>query len=119
MPPLQNAGWIFNLGEEYLSNTDTSSRPLDVLIMAAGLGTRMKSNRAKVLHELGGMPLIAHVARTAKALDPRRILVVVGHQAEEVLIVIPNGSPRERSPVMAYFSPCALSPSSQVSNAST
>jgi len=60
------------------------SRSLNILIMAAGLGTRMKSNRAKVLHELGGIPLIAHVARTAKALDPRQILVVVGHQAEEV-----------------------------------
>jgi bifunctional UDP-N-acetylglucosamine pyrophosphorylase / glucosamine-1-phosphate N-acetyltransferase len=58
--------------------------PLEVLIMAAGLGTRMKSRRAKVLHELGGSPLIAHVCRTAKALDPRKILVVVGHQAEQV-----------------------------------
>ena len=44
----------------------------------------MKSNRAKVLHELGGSPLIAHVTRTAQALDPQRIIVVVGHQAEEV-----------------------------------
>ncbi len=52
--------------------------------MAAGLGTRMKSKRAKVLHELGGSPLIAHVTRTAQALDPRGILVIVGHQAEEV-----------------------------------
>src|SRR5215210_1622576 len=52
--------------------------------MAAGLGTRMKSNRAKVLHELGGAPLIAHVSRAAQALNPRSILVVVGHQAEEV-----------------------------------
>ena len=52
--------------------------------MAAGLGTRMKSQRAKVLHELGGSPLIAHVVRTAQALDPKTILVVVGHQAEEV-----------------------------------
>jgi len=52
--------------------------------MAAGLGTRMKSNRAKVLHELDGLPLIAHVARTAQALEPQRIVVVVGHQAEEV-----------------------------------
>lgn len=63
---------------------DSTSRPLNVLIMAAGLGTRMKSRRAKVLHELGGSPLIAHVARAAKALDPQRILVIVGHQAEEV-----------------------------------
>ena len=52
--------------------------------MAAGLGTRMKSNRAKVLHELGGLPLIAHVVRAAQALGPQAILVVVGHQAEEV-----------------------------------
>jgi len=67
-----------------MSNNHTSSKPLNVLVMAAGLGTRMKSQRAKVLHELGGSPLIAHVVRTAQALDPRTILVVVGHQAEEV-----------------------------------
>jgi bifunctional UDP-N-acetylglucosamine pyrophosphorylase/glucosamine-1-phosphate N-acetyltransferase len=67
-----------------MSNNHTSSKPLNVLVMAAGLGTRMKSQRAKVLHELGGSPLIAHVVRTAQALDPKTILVVVGHQAEEV-----------------------------------
>ena len=44
----------------------------------------MKSNRAKVLHELGGSPLIAHVSRTAQALEPQAIIVIVGHQAEEV-----------------------------------
>lgn len=65
-------------------NDSTQSKPLNVLVMAAGLGTRMKSNRAKVLHELGGRPLIAHVVRTAQTLDPRTILVIVGHQAEEV-----------------------------------
>jgi bifunctional UDP-N-acetylglucosamine pyrophosphorylase/glucosamine-1-phosphate N-acetyltransferase len=52
--------------------------------MAAGLGTRMKSQRAKVLHELGGAPLIAHVVRAAQALEPRAIITIVGHQAEEV-----------------------------------
>ena len=57
---------------------------LSVVILAAGLGTRMKSRRAKVLHELGGLPLITHVVRAVQALDPHRILVVVGHQAEEV-----------------------------------
>lgn len=62
----------------------TTPRPLNVLIMAAGLGTRMKSKRAKVLHGLGGAPLIAHVVRAARALEPHRIVVVVGHQAEEV-----------------------------------
>src|SRR6266404_5999642 len=57
---------------------------LDVLILAAGLGTRMKSKRAKVLHELGGTALIAYVCRTAQALNPGKIYVVVGHQAAEV-----------------------------------
>src|ERR1051326_1770561 len=52
--------------------------------MAEGLGTRMKSNRAKVLHELSGQTLIAHVVRTAASLNPQRIYVVVGHQADEV-----------------------------------
>jgi bifunctional UDP-N-acetylglucosamine pyrophosphorylase/glucosamine-1-phosphate N-acetyltransferase len=63
---------------------ETERKQLNVLVMAAGLGTRMKSKRAKVLHELAGRPLIAHVARTAATLDPKTILVVVGHQAEEV-----------------------------------
>jgi bifunctional UDP-N-acetylglucosamine pyrophosphorylase/glucosamine-1-phosphate N-acetyltransferase len=70
--------------ENLLTNDTTQTRPLNVLVMAAGLGTRMKSNRAKVLHELAGRPLIAHVVRTAQSLEPRTILVVVGHQAEEV-----------------------------------
>ncbi|MDT7540460.1 MAG: bifunctional UDP-N-acetylglucosamine pyrophosphorylase / glucosamine-phosphate N-acetyltransferase [Acidobacteriota bacterium] len=59
---------------------------LDVLILAAGLGTRMRSATAKVLHKLGGRPLIAHVCHTARALvrEGRPVYVVVGHQAEEV-----------------------------------
>ncbi|MGI8917909.1 MAG: bifunctional UDP-N-acetylglucosamine diphosphorylase/glucosamine-1-phosphate N-acetyltransferase GlmU [Pyrinomonadaceae bacterium] len=52
--------------------------------MAAGMGTRMKSQKAKVLHELGGRPIIAHVVQKALALQPRKIFVVVGHQAESV-----------------------------------
>lgn len=65
--------------------TDKSGNEnLHVLVMAAGLGTRMKSKRAKVLHELGGLPLIAHVCRAAKSLAPKTIYVVVGHQAAEV-----------------------------------
>src|SRR5438132_13807288 len=65
-------------------NEITPDRPLDILILAAGLGTRMKSGRAKVLHKLGGRPLIAHVCRTAAKLNPRRIYVVVGYQANAV-----------------------------------
>ena len=58
------------------------NQPLKILILAAGLGTRMKSGRAKVLHELGGLPLITYVCRTAQALGPAKIYVIVGHQAE-------------------------------------
>src|SRR5260370_18893952 len=57
---------------------------LDILVLAAGLGTRMKSRQAKVLHKLGGRALIAHVCRVAASLNPRTIYVVVGHQADEV-----------------------------------
>jgi bifunctional UDP-N-acetylglucosamine pyrophosphorylase/glucosamine-1-phosphate N-acetyltransferase len=69
-------------------NPGEHHKPLEVFILAAGLGTRMRSRRAKVLHELGGLPLIAHVCRTAQALEPRRIYVVVGHQAAEVEEVV-------------------------------
>jgi bifunctional UDP-N-acetylglucosamine pyrophosphorylase/glucosamine-1-phosphate N-acetyltransferase len=65
-----------------------NNEKLSVVILAAGLGTRMKSRRAKVLHELGGLPLITHVVKTAQELDPQTILVVVGHQAEEVEKVV-------------------------------
>jgi bifunctional UDP-N-acetylglucosamine pyrophosphorylase/glucosamine-1-phosphate N-acetyltransferase len=56
-----------------------------VVILAAGLGTRMKSARAKVLHQAGGKTLIEHVVDTALRLtSPERVFVVVGHQAEAV-----------------------------------
>jgi bifunctional UDP-N-acetylglucosamine pyrophosphorylase/glucosamine-1-phosphate N-acetyltransferase len=63
---------------------ETVPVPLDVLILAAGLGTRMRSRTAKVLHRLGGRPLIAHVCQKATALEPNHIYVIVGHQAELV-----------------------------------
>ena len=69
-------------------NPGAHHKPLEVFILAAGLGTRMKSKRAKVLHELGGLPLITHVCRTAQTLEPRGIFVVVGHQAAEVEEVV-------------------------------
>jgi len=58
---------------------------ITVVILAAGLGTRMKSRQAKVLHRAGGKPLVEHVISTALEITaPERILVVVGHQASEV-----------------------------------
>ncbi len=63
--------------------------PVTVVILAAGLGTRMKSRRAKVLHRAGGRYLIEHVLRTAQSIaPPERIFVVVGHQAAEVRAAI-------------------------------
>jgi len=59
--------------------------PITVVILAAGLGTRMKSKRAKVLHEAGGKPLIDHVVSAALEIAaPRDVYVVAGHQAEQV-----------------------------------
>jgi bifunctional UDP-N-acetylglucosamine pyrophosphorylase/glucosamine-1-phosphate N-acetyltransferase len=57
---------------------------VDVVIMAAGKGTRMKSRLPKVLHRLGGRPLIEHVIDTAVALAARRTIVITGHGAEGV-----------------------------------
>jgi bifunctional UDP-N-acetylglucosamine pyrophosphorylase/glucosamine-1-phosphate N-acetyltransferase len=57
---------------------------LEVVILAAGQGTRMKSRLPKVLHTVGGRPLLEHVIRTAQALEPAAIHVVVGHGSEQV-----------------------------------
>ena len=55
------------------------------VILAAGLGTRMKSRQAKVLHRAGGTSLLEHVVKTALAVtSPERVFAVVGHQAERV-----------------------------------
>jgi len=65
-------------------------RNLNIVILAAGLGTRMRSNRAKVLHNLDGRPLINHVCETALSMEPKMIYVVVGHQAEKVETAVLN-----------------------------
>lgn len=55
-----------------------------VVILAAGKGTRLKSANPKVLHRVGGTPMVGHVLRTAQALGPQSVTLVVGHQAERV-----------------------------------
>jgi bifunctional UDP-N-acetylglucosamine pyrophosphorylase/glucosamine-1-phosphate N-acetyltransferase len=57
---------------------------LDVIVLAAGMGKRMRSDLPKVLHPLAGRPLLSHVLDAARALSPRRIVVVHGHGAEKV-----------------------------------
>lgn len=67
-----------------MDETSSDQKPLDILILAAGLGTRMRSNLAKVLHRLDDRPLINHVCKSAASLAPRKIYVVIGHQGEDV-----------------------------------
>lgn len=61
-----------------------TERPWVCLVLAAGKGTRMNSDLAKVLHEIDGRSLLGHVLHTAAVLPLARTIVVVGHQAEEV-----------------------------------
>jgi bifunctional UDP-N-acetylglucosamine pyrophosphorylase/glucosamine-1-phosphate N-acetyltransferase len=58
--------------------------PLDVIVLAAGQGKRMRSDLPKVLHPLAGKALLAHVLDTARGLAPRKTIVVHGHGAERV-----------------------------------
>jgi bifunctional UDP-N-acetylglucosamine pyrophosphorylase/glucosamine-1-phosphate N-acetyltransferase len=62
--------------------------PLNIVILAAGKGTRMKSERPKVLHPLAGRPLLAHVLAAANVLQPARICVVYGHGGEVLPLAI-------------------------------
>jgi len=55
-----------------------------IVILAAGLGTRMKSGLAKALHSLAGLPLIQHVLNAASGIAPEKIVLVLGHQADKV-----------------------------------
>lgn len=57
---------------------------LDIVILAAGQGTRMRSALPKVLHPVAGKPMLGHVIDCARALSPRRIHVVIGHGADKV-----------------------------------
>jgi len=62
--------------------------PLSVVVLAAGQGTRMKSDLPKVLHKIGGIPLLSHVIRAAQALDVADITVVYGHGGDQVQSVL-------------------------------
>lgn len=59
-----------------------------VIILAAGMGTRMKSDKAKVLHEIQGRPMILYVVETARMIAGDDVIVVIGNQAQEVRSII-------------------------------
>ena len=66
------------------------SAPLCVIILAAGKGTRMKSSRAKVLHEVFYRPMLHHVLDSVTPLSPDSTIVIVGHQKEAVTGILDN-----------------------------
>src|SRR4030095_3584589 len=63
---------------------------LNIAILAAGVGKRMRSGLPKVLHPLGGRPLLAHVIETSRKLGAKRICVVYGHGGDEVRARFPD-----------------------------
>ncbi len=69
-------------------------RDCAVIVLAAGLGTRMKSSKAKVLHEIAGLPMICYPVRAAAKLKLSPIVVVVGHQGDEVESVLRDFLPK-------------------------
>src|ERR1700746_2540923 len=70
-----------------------ASKDLAVVILAAGKGTRLKSSLAKVLHRAGGRSLVEQVLRACAPLGAKKTVVVVGHQAEQVMaVVVPTGA---------------------------
>ena len=68
-------------------------RPVALIVLAAGAGTRMNSDVPKPLHELGGRPLVAHALSTGRALEPERVIVVTGHGAEAVEAAVAEADP--------------------------
>jgi len=72
---------------------NTFDESLAVVILAAGQGTRMRSSLPKVLHRIGGRPLVGHVLDTARDLAPAHVLVVVRHQRDQVAEAVTGISP--------------------------
>jgi bifunctional UDP-N-acetylglucosamine pyrophosphorylase / glucosamine-1-phosphate N-acetyltransferase len=77
-------------------------KAIDVVIMAAGKGTRMKSRLPKVLHRLAGRPLLQHVIDTVSALDARRIVIVTGSGADEVEAAVADWARSGTGPVTQF-----------------
>ena len=70
---------------------------LQVVILAAGKGTRMRSSVPKVLHKIADKPMLFHVIETATLLSPKEIIVVIGHESERV-----------KHETIQYFSDCEI-----------
>jgi len=60
-------------------------KDLNVVIMAAGKGTRMKSKLPKVLHKVAGEPMLSHVINSAKQLEPNKIITIIGYESNQII----------------------------------
>jgi len=72
------------VAEPALTTTAPASRPLYAVVLAAGAGTRMRSSTPKVLHEIGGRTLLAHALEAVRTVGADEVVVVVGHDADQV-----------------------------------
>jgi len=72
---------------------EPSSNSLEIIVLAAGQGTRMRSELPKVLHNLAGRPLLAHVLDSVSALNPTRVHVVVGYRGDAVRTAVQAANP--------------------------
>jgi len=84
-----------------------------VIILAAGLGTRMKSDKAKVLHEIAGRPMILYVVEAARKVAGGDVIVVIGNQAQKVREIVSETVPsifayQEKQLGTAHAVLCAL-----------
>ena len=77
---------------------------MNIVILAAGQGKRMRSDLPKVLHPLAGKPLLQHVVDCARSLAPRRVVIVHGHGGDQVRDAI-GSSPSGRELLWALQSP--------------
>ena len=74
--------------DESIIKVNGMGNNIAVVILAAGMGTRMKSDKAKVLHEIAGRPMIFYVVDSARKAVGDDVIVVVGHQAQKVQEII-------------------------------
>ena len=77
-----------------MNTAETKRPPLAVVILAAGLGTRMKSDVPKVLHEVCGRPMLSYVIDAALSVSPDRVVVVTGPDQEAIVEILPVGCER-------------------------
>ena len=79
----------------FLADAAMTSRTCLSIILAAGEGTRMKSAKSKLLHEIAGLPMVIHVMRAAQAAGAGDLALVIGHGAEEVRAATSSGGGTE------------------------